>query len=542
MSADIQAVRDLHAARRSARLQEIHWIDAAYQVYLTAIFATVAVITVANLIGEGKVSAAAAARVHDHGPSVLGAIVTLIAVAGLRSGSRGGPIALEAAEVRYVLLAPIDRGAVLRRAAFRQLRFAAFAGTVAGAVAAAFAQKRFPGEPVAWIASGALFGLVTAVLNVGCALTASGHRIHRAATTAMGIVLLGWAGVAAWVGNAGPADSIARVALWPLGFSWVPLVAIVFVVALAATGLRSVGGTSLEATERRTSLVGQLRFAVTMQDLRTVLVLRRQLAQDLPRSRPWIKVRKAFRRFPVWRRDLHGFLRFPAPRLARMVALCVIAAFAVRGVWEGTTPLIAIAAIAIYLAGLDIVEPLAQQVDQADLTDLTPRHEGDLYQRHLALSTLMMVLFCAIAYGIVVAVIPSSRAVEVGAVLVLPAALGAVAAATITVVRSAPDPSKTGAMMPPEFAGAQVVMRNVWPLIVAGLGVMPIAFARHQFDKGFDPIGGAIMASIAGVAVAALTVAWVRFREEAHAWFARAMDASANAKKPTATPSTPGSR
>ena len=75
--------------------------------------------------------------------------------------------------------------------------------------------------------------------------------------------------------------------------------------------------------------------------------------------------------------------------------------------------------------------------------------------------------------GIVVAVLPHSRTASVGAVLVVPAALCAVAAATITVVRSVPDPAKTGAMVPPEFAGAQVVMRNVWPLIVAAAGVVP---------------------------------------------------------------------
>ena len=34
---------------------------------------------------------------------------------------------------------------------------------------------------------------------------------------------------------------------------------------------------SPEAAERRSSLVGQIRFAATLQDVRTVIVLRRQL-------------------------------------------------------------------------------------------------------------------------------------------------------------------------------------------------------------------------------------------------------------------------
>ena len=48
--------------------------------------------------------------------------------------------------------------------------------------------------------------------------------------------------------------------------------------------------TSLDALARRSSLVAQLRFAVTMQDLRTVILLRRQLNQEQTRGSPWVKV------------------------------------------------------------------------------------------------------------------------------------------------------------------------------------------------------------------------------------------------------------
>ena len=51
-------------------------------------------------------------------------------------------------------------------------------------------------------------------------------------------------------------------------------------------GSRSSGVCSLEDAERRSTLVGQLRFAATLQDLRTVVLLRRQLALELPRKRP----------------------------------------------------------------------------------------------------------------------------------------------------------------------------------------------------------------------------------------------------------------
>ena len=40
-------------------------------------------------------------------------------------------------------------------------------------------------------------------------------------------------------------------------------------------GLQLIGGVSIERLERRSRLVGQVRFAATLQDVRTVLVLRR---------------------------------------------------------------------------------------------------------------------------------------------------------------------------------------------------------------------------------------------------------------------------
>ena len=82
-------------------------------------------------------------------------------LAGLRSGARGGPLAIEEAEVQYVLLAPVDRGAALRPAALRQMRIAALAGAVLGAVVGNFVFRRVPGLAAssgspAWRCFGAL--------------------------------------------------------------------------------------------------------------------------------------------------------------------------------------------------------------------------------------------------------------------------------------------------------------------------------------------------------------------------------------------------
>ena len=66
------------------------------------------------------------------GPGWIGVAAAFALALGLRSGSRGGPLALERAEVRHVLLAPVDRTTALRAPAIRQLRFLAFVGLVVG--------------------------------------------------------------------------------------------------------------------------------------------------------------------------------------------------------------------------------------------------------------------------------------------------------------------------------------------------------------------------------------------------------------------------
>ena len=52
----------------------------------------------------------------------------------------------------------------------------------------------------------------------------------------------------------------------------------------------------MEKAQRRARLVAQLRFAVTTQDLRTAMLLRRQLAAERPRPTPLFGVPGRVRR------------------------------------------------------------------------------------------------------------------------------------------------------------------------------------------------------------------------------------------------------
>src|ERR1700759_131369 len=130
------------------------------------------------------------ARSRASAPAVIGIAVALLVLAGLRSGARGGPLAIEAAEVRYTLLAPVSRRTALRPAAVAQPRLAVIAGATFGAVVGNFVFRRFPGSAVEWIGSLAAFGAVVPIAVLGAALVACGRRLHIGVASGVGRLLV----------------------------------------------------------------------------------------------------------------------------------------------------------------------------------------------------------------------------------------------------------------------------------------------------------------------------------------------------------------
>ncbi|MGI8757343.1 MAG: hypothetical protein ACR2MB_16105 [Acidimicrobiales bacterium] len=517
-----EVVNDLRRARRKQRVAAIHWVDALYQVYLVALVTLVAVVLASGATGDGELGPSGVAEVRANGPAIVGVLAALAVLMGLRSGSRGGPLALEQPDVRHILLSPADRGVTLRGPAWRQLRFLVAIGAAVGATAGQLALRRLPGNPAEWILVGALFGITVVGLGFGCALVASGTGLRGWVATGVGGLLVAWS-----VGDAfdrtptAPATVVGRLALWPLHVDIVALAGVVVAVALVLAGLRLVAGMSLEAAERRTELVGQLRFAVTLQDLRTVLVLRRQLAQEKPRSRPWIPAIVRRPRFPVWRRGLRSIARWPISRVFRVLVLAVVAGLAMRGVWTGTSPLVVLAGFALWVAGLDAVEPMGQEIDHPGRTDAFPFDRGELLVRYLPVIAVVSIVVGVIAGSVALAPVgnhvPASVALLVGAVAGILAACGAV----VSVVQGAPEAVDTLSLMTPEIAGTRTVMRTAWPPGLAVLGILPLLAARaaEQGVRNPTPVVAAARACIPLVIVAVLVGAWVRFRDEIKAWF-----------------------
>lgn len=493
-----------------------------YQVYITGIVAIVALVFLSATFGDDKVGPTTVTDIKVHGPAVLGVLVALALFVGLRSGSRGGPLALEQADVRFVLLSPVDRGVALRGPAWRQFRFLCFVGAAVGASIGQLALRRLPGNPAEWMATGALFGVIVVSIGFGAALVAAGTGLRQWLATVLGGATVVWSLADVFEkGPTAPGSFVGRLPIWALHVDPIALVGLPVAAALVAGGMWLVSGTSLEAAERRTALVGQLKFAVTLQDLRTVLVLRRQLAQERPRSRPWIPAWRGRRaRYPVFQRGLRSVLRWPVSRLVRVVVLAAVAGLAFRGVWSGTTPLLLLAGLALWIAALDAAEPLGQEVDHPGRTDGFPMIRGQLFLLHLPIIGIVSVLTGLVAGA--VAAGPWSGAVPLGPALLVGFAAGMMAAcgAVVSVIQGAPDAVDVMAITTPEIAGSRTVIRTVWPPGLAVLGTLPLLAARAAAEGISNPTP-AVAASRVISALSFVVVifgGWVRFRDDIHQW------------------------
>ncbi|HUP84909.1 MAG TPA: DUF6297 family protein [Acidimicrobiales bacterium] len=510
----VAALHELRATRKHRRLGDWNVIDALYRAYIAAIVGGLGVTLLSGVVGDERLASHQLHDVRTIGPAAVGAAVALAVAIGLRSGARGGPIALEAAEVRYVLLAPVDRDVALRAPARRQLRFTAFVGMVVGATAGLLAYRRFPGHPVSWVVSGAVVGTLAGAAMSGAAMVASGRRIGRVLATAIGVALLAWSVADLALRTAtSPASLLGQLSLWPTDLRLVSLLGIVPVVLVVLGGLRAVGGLSLESAERRGRLVSHLRFAATFQDLRTVMLLRRQLAAEVPRSRPWIRLRPSGRaRAITWRRDWRGILRWPTSRLTRLALLGMVVGLACAAAWSGTTPMLLIAGGALYISGLDVIEGLAQEVDHPDRRDSFPHADGALHLRHLAAPTVVMALAGLVGLASAAVVTRQPGLVfQVGLPLLLPSAAMAVGAAAVSTLRQPPDPTRL--MM--DSTGSMLMFHHAFPPALATLGPAALLLVKSTLDHrpGDDAVGASMSAAVNVAMVAFLVFGWVRHRK-----------------------------
>ena len=525
----LEAIRSLRTTRRKHRVEEMEWFDALYRVYLAAIVVGGIVLFLSGLITDTELAGADLATVSQRGPHILGVVIAVALFIGVRSGTNGGPLAIEEAEVRHVLLAPVPHASVLRSPAIQKLRSSAFAGAAAGAIAGQLAARRLPGSLVEWALYGAIFGMCAGLIVVGAALLTHGLRINRIASGAAITGLLAWQ-VAVAVQHTtfpGPFDSFGSMALWPMHTEAIDLISVVLTIAISLSGLLTIGNLSLEALARRSSLVSQLRFAVTLQDIRTVVLLRRQLSQEQMRPSPWFAMKRSAKMAPIPRRGIQSLLKFPMRRVLRMNLLIAVAAMCQVWAYRGTTPAVVASGLCLFVFGLEIIEPLSQEVDKPDRTDSMPIDRGELMVRHLIVPTLFLLPFSAV--GIVVTYLFEPKLITLAIALIVgvPAVAAGTAGAIINAVKGAPDPlgqSNERMFMPPEVAGMTTMTRAVWPPVVAILGSLPILAVREGVANGDNAIGAALRTALGVLLLLGLVGGWVRQRDAIRLWWKQVVD------------------
>jgi hypothetical protein len=186
--------------------------------------------------------------------------------------------------------------------------------------------------------------------------------------------------------------------------------------------------------------------------------------------------------------------------------------------WRDTTPLIVLAGLALFVAALDAVEPLSQEVDHPDRTSSMPVDLGDLQARQIAPSVAVMLGVCAVAAGVALAISRDPAIVlPVAGITLLPAAVMAAAAGAMSVVKGPPSLSGSGSVfLPPEAAGMRLVFRLIWPPALVVISLLPVLAARSSFGHHNPVAGGATSAAFPIAMVAGLAVAWLRFHEQIH--------------------------
>jgi hypothetical protein len=510
----VEALRELRRTRRRNRLADVHWIDALYRVYLAALAAGIFLVFASSRLPDDRLAPSEALDFATWAPAWLGLVFAVGLGIGARSGGRGGPLVLEAPVVVHELQAPIERTAALRTPAVKQLRFLAFAGVIVGGIVGEVAARRLPvNVAAAIVASAATFALAS-VAGAGVAMIVSGRRIGWFPSNALAALVVGWSVLdIVFDATTSPLTLLAKLAFWPIEVEPIALIGVVVAIALVGLGYLTVGGLSIESALRRAGLISQLRFAVTLQDVRTVVLLRRQLSQERARARPWIRVRLGGWLPAPWKRGLQSVFRFPAVRLVRIALLRAGAGLAVGTVWRGVTPMIVVAAIALYIAGYDAAEAVAQEVDHPTRWESFPMDSGRLLTQHLPVTFVVMVLVVGIAGAASLFLVPAHVVAELLPRMVVPAAGGAALAAAVGTAQGAPDTASLIGLGP-DMMGLVLLARLVIPPVLVVLCLLPLlAAGSDPAQLQVDRVGSAVTYPF--IALVAAFV-WLRLRKPKH--------------------------
>jgi hypothetical protein len=502
----IAALHELRVARRKRRLADLHWVDTMYRLYVVVLAMGAGLWWLSSLLGRSPLSEETRVRLDRDGIWIGAVVVGLAMLLAVRSGKRGGPLASEGADVVHVLSAPLDRSAVLARPFFHVVRRGALLGAVSGTIFGEILAWSFPGSRLSWLLRGALLGVIAGLSWMCVAIACSGRKRPRQIIAAVIVGLAVFSAIEGYLHRSSPAGgSSSRLTVGPLtafvwgaflgqpandiGLSRPPVWSMVvggslllgLIVSIFLTARKALGDIDMERAARRAGLVGQLRFAVSTQDLRTVLLLRRQLGDERPRRQPYVKVGQPVRgglTVAVMVRSVRGMARWPLNRFVRVISLGLVSAGAAVAGWRGAVVFFLFTGLGAFVAGLDVVESIGQDIDHPTLPAGMPRHRGRLMNRQL-IAPVIVLMVLGLPGAILGAVLEwggGSGAVAAGLLLLCWSAGGAIGGGVSTV------------MGPPPFALSiqspeSAFLLASFPAMISTLSVSGPLLSAHLAEK-----------------------------------------------------------
>jgi len=167
----------------------------------------------------------------------------------------------------------------------------------------------------------------------------------------------------------------------------------------------------------------------------------------------------------------------------------------------------------LFIVGLESLEPLSQEVDRPDLTDMIPQDRGWLFLNHLVAPAILLAVVAFVAATVATLIDPGQAAAAYA--LAIPVAWAGAMGPIATTVLDAPPPLEaaattlTGAprnsessLVPPEFAGFSTALKSFLPIAISAIGTLPIIAMR------FSPDAGTISRTILGIGLFIAVVAW----------------------------------
>ncbi|TAN21140.1 MAG: hypothetical protein EPN30_09490 [Actinomycetota bacterium] len=512
----VEALRDLSKARRRHFVEKIDLVNALYKLYMVGAALLVGGSLLVGLVQSAPLGSSVQRQVVSYGPSYLGLAFGLTILAGLRSGSRGGPLAIQGADVRMILLSGISRSHFLRSKALSQVRSIIPPTLLVGGLVGGIAHKALGAGTLRLVVEGAGLGLIGVLVFFAAGYIASGLRINKWMASTFGGAVVAWSVV----------DVYSQTSIFPgtwLGrffFSQqdvLPAAATMAVVLiLFGLGLFFVSGVSLEMQERRARLVGTLRFAATMRDIRTVILLRRQLSGEKPRGG-----RSPLASFSlghgltarVTKRSLESLYRWPVERFIRFLVLAALAGFSARLMWSGSFFPLAIAIVALYVAATDLLEPLSQLADHPDGIAGIGVPLSMVESRLLLVPFFGMIVFVLIGTLATAVFGGFSVSLHVGLISAIPIAAASTTGAAVAVLRK--QKSANAQALMPEVVAMTSVIIEILPFVIVASGFVAMvdAYNLHVMNTALIDTTSISAASFSLLfPLAAWT--WIRRRNE----------------------------